>query len=1336
MRGTRDARAAASLEDGRHSEGQHAIEPRPDELLERCSPCGAVVLATERGNARFGHENAGFLSFSHGFVPRLEPRLALDPRFAAWDDVAARLPELHRTLTLRRVVEALPRLDASAAALDDTQALRACALLAMLAQAYWYVELRPPERLPSVLEEPWGQLRSRLGRTQQVLSYIDLIVYNWRLRQRDVPDPMRVENLDLLLPTVGTREERVFYLTQLEILHRAAPIVRLVSEAQAAVQQDDAAALERALLGVSQVLGDVVRFSLPKINPHPLGDTHVDPVVWAKTVAPFAVPIRAGDQGPSGTSSPLFNTLDLFFGRKRYRSFLGREIEQLRAGYPPAWRAFLDAVGERSIGDYVERKASKPLSSCWREALELYAGEQGFLGRHRMKVYGYLELAFKVGRSVTIGGFGGVFEDRTWDQVDNELVASQAERLSELPRSTERAQVGRTEPAPGGDAGLQHLTLDIATAAVRYRAGDRCAILPENDPELIERTLVALGARGDELVRATDEWLEAGAARPELHGRRELSVREVLRFGCIRPVRPRVGEALHARSQSPLLLDALQRGCTERWELWEVLERLRAEGFDVAELWRDADSPSERLCQLLPPEQPRLYSIASASSAPPGRPAERLELTVGNLRYATADAASAADANTPASGCPVTAPIGAAAPAAAAADMAALGGCPVIDPERYAQGQRRGTASSFLARAGREQLEVPFGIDRPARFRLPSDPRAPLVFFAGGTGIAPFLAFLRERSQTPGAGRCWLFWSVRSSAEVGGVLDELCRAVQAGTLELDVCFTREPCQLVDDVERGKALAPGRAARISELMLAPVPAQRLAELLAPEPAGLGGSAYVCGSGGFARSVLETLEQLLAERSSEPSHRIEALAGNQRLWLEVHTDARPSPEPARWLDTSEVAEHNTAEAGYWTIIDRNVYDLDRFLKLHPGGERVLRSYAGMDATHGYARAHALRPEVDAMRDMYRIGRLRTLELDEQTVEVTGPDGVQQVSCRTAYRAWVQALSLLVEMQNALGADFSLQEGVTTLGEAPSARAPYKLSRAAETHYRFLEHYRRVLERETLPRLWRVTQAVFAPSADPAWMESALRNLRATAAARDAEALGRELYERFAAHATDPALLGRRLELLREADTRLLTELKAALLGGVRAFESHERSVRTSGAGALHQACRELLAAFQSGAARVARELAAPRSEPPPEPVLDEVATAAPLYRSKHWSFESDPCRNVAILRRTPVPWPSLATLAEEADALLAALHASQRELGLLVDMRQAPRRNDPAFEQAMAGLRHGLCSYFARTAVLLESGVGELAAVRLERDERRHALCTQSESTALKFLMGAK
>ncbi|HWO12566.1 MAG TPA: hypothetical protein VNN80_23880, partial [Polyangiaceae bacterium] len=391
--------------------------------------CRDVLDEAERQTRTRGNENHGFLSWSHGFVPRLPPLRRLAPAFAAWDQAAAELPVLYRDLTLRRRLDELPLLDAGPESLADAQVLRACALLAILAQAYWNVEVTPPERLPLAIAKPWAQLRQRLGREQEVLSYIDLIVYNWRVVDRALPDPMQVGNLRLLLPTVDNQEERVFYLTQLEMLARCSPLVQLVTHAQDAVLVEDKDALEEALLGVIACLRRIVCDSLPKINPNAYGSTFVDPVVWAKTVAPFAVPIHAGDQGPSGTSSPIFSTLDLFFGRKRNDSFLGREIQQLRAGYPPSWRAFLQALSTVRVSDYVERTNNRSLSGAWREAFELYVGPDGFLGRHRMKVYGFLELAFKVGRSVTIGGFGGVFKDRTWDQVDNELELSRRERL-------------------------------------------------------------------------------------------------------------------------------------------------------------------------------------------------------------------------------------------------------------------------------------------------------------------------------------------------------------------------------------------------------------------------------------------------------------------------------------------------------------------------------------------------------------------------------------------------------------------------------------------------------------------------------------------------------------------------------------------------------------------------------------------------------------------------------------------------------------------------------------------------------------------------------------------
>jgi sulfite reductase (NADPH) flavoprotein alpha-component len=357
------------------------------------------MRAAERFNSTVGHENRGFLSWDHGFVPSLLPLARLSRDFAAWDQLAGELPVLYRDLSVRKRVEQLPILDASEQSLDNRELLRACALLAILAHAYWYVEPRAVETLPPAIQLPWQQLRARLERGQEVLTYIDLVVYNWRLLGPAPAGPLRVENLDLLLPTIGNREERVFYLTQLEILSQSSSLVRAFVSAHDSVLKQDEDGVERALVEIIDGLDRIVSESLLKISPNPYSKTFVDPVVWAKTVAPFAVPIHAGDQGPSGTSSPIFSALDVFFRRSRNASFLGREIQALRAHYPVFWRQFLDGLSAVSVVDFVEATQKPSLRGALREAMELYAGEHGFLGRHRMKVYGYLELAFKVGRS-------------------------------------------------------------------------------------------------------------------------------------------------------------------------------------------------------------------------------------------------------------------------------------------------------------------------------------------------------------------------------------------------------------------------------------------------------------------------------------------------------------------------------------------------------------------------------------------------------------------------------------------------------------------------------------------------------------------------------------------------------------------------------------------------------------------------------------------------------------------------------------------------------------------------------------------------------------------------
>lgn len=436
---------------GARWEGSHAETER--------APAAQWIAFAERLNATRGHENAGFLSLDRGFLPRSDPRLQLARSHSAWDEVASLLPEFYEHGLVRRRIDELPLLSGSEADLANEDVIRAAALLAFLSHAYWYCLPTPVSALPEVLARPWRQVRERLGRDHEVITYIDLIVYNWR--RKDPSGPLEVSNLSLLFPTIGNQEEQVFYLTQLEILARSTDLVLAIVSAQSAALCEDGRRLEQELGELSRGLERIVRVALPKISGQSRHPHFVDAVTWAKTVAPFAVPFRAGIQGPSGTSSPIFNTLDVFFGRRQYSSFLGREIRDLRGTYPRLWRGFLRRVARVDVAASVRKLESPALSEAWDRATEAYAGGDGFLGRHRMKVYGFLELAFKVGRAITIGGFGGAFQDRTWDEVDDELESSRAERPNKQERPSGRVPTQRA-PLFEGAAHARYYFSDVA----------------------------------------------------------------------------------------------------------------------------------------------------------------------------------------------------------------------------------------------------------------------------------------------------------------------------------------------------------------------------------------------------------------------------------------------------------------------------------------------------------------------------------------------------------------------------------------------------------------------------------------------------------------------------------------------------------------------------------------------------------------------------------------------------------------------------------------------------------------------------------------------------------
>lgn len=74
---------------------------------------------------------------------------------------------------------------------------------------------------------------------------------------------------------------------------------------------------------------------------------------------------------------------------------------------------------------------------------------------------------------------------------------------------------------------------------------------------------------------------------------------------------------------------------------------------------------------------------------------------------------------------------------------------------------RKGVCSNFLADISEEEL-IEIYIDENISFRLPDDAHVPVIMIGAGTGVAPFRAFLQERSLSGVKSKNWLFFGERN----------------------------------------------------------------------------------------------------------------------------------------------------------------------------------------------------------------------------------------------------------------------------------------------------------------------------------------------------------------------------------------------------------------------------------------------------------------------------------------------------------------------------------------------------------------------------------------------
>ncbi|GMI70412.1 cytochrome B5 isoform B, ARABIDOPSIS CYTOCHROME B5 ISOFORM B [Hibiscus trionum] len=79
-------------------------------------------------------------------------------------------------------------------------------------------------------------------------------------------------------------------------------------------------------------------------------------------------------------------------------------------------------------------------------------------------------------------------------------------------------------------------------------------------------------------------------------------------------------------------------------------------------------------------------------------------------------------------------------------------------------------------------------------------------------------------------------------------------------------------------------------------------------------------------------------------------------------------------------AQVSQHNHGK-DCWLIINAKVYDVTKFLEDHPGGDEVLLSATGKDATDDFEDVGHSNSAIDMM-DQYRVGEIDVSTIPKKT------------------------------------------------------------------------------------------------------------------------------------------------------------------------------------------------------------------------------------------------------------------------------------------------------------------------------------------------------------------
>lgn len=263
-------------------------------------------------------------------------------------------------------------------------------------------------------------------------------------------------------------------------------------------------------------------------------------------------------------------------GRTKYDSFLGIEALHLRAWLPMNIRAFIAAIEYNyQVPAFVKASNNPRLKGVLEGLVESYMGERGWMGTHRCmhvlfmcaliadnvadKVYGFLEVVAKTGRSETNGNSGSSDQNgRPWEEVHKTLSESMKERLDPYRGSIDlqphqlrgtfqecrfKARIlsrKTIDSDPSRSTGM--VTFDLQDTGITFQPGDRLAVMPLNSWAEVAKITAALGLEDviDQPVptEKSIEWTRFSKHLASVSGvpSVQLTVGDILRRGHLAPL--------------------------------------------------------------------------------------------------------------------------------------------------------------------------------------------------------------------------------------------------------------------------------------------------------------------------------------------------------------------------------------------------------------------------------------------------------------------------------------------------------------------------------------------------------------------------------------------------------------------------------------------------------------------------------------------------------------------------------------------------------------------------------------------------------------------------------